>query len=168
MKQSLHSRTGWVLNLGVGLIDKCTKAAILWFCFVALAIPQFENKLLLFCYHSLRIFIMHLSSHTYPLRMSSFPTSFHTYTCTSGYNRATQIPSRRRKNLPCTCTVMALSVSTIPKLNRKSLAPSSALTPYSLPPPSSLLLYTKSDMVSCHSVSGMRLILVSQAYLAQA
>ena len=40
-------------------MDKCTKVAILWFSFVALAVPQFGNRLLLFCYHSIRLFIMH-------------------------------------------------------------------------------------------------------------
>ena len=32
--------------------DKCTKAAILWFCFVAHAVEQLGNNLPLFCYHS--------------------------------------------------------------------------------------------------------------------
>ena len=39
-------------------MDKCTKAAILWFCFLAHTVEQLGNKLLLFCYHSFRIFIM--------------------------------------------------------------------------------------------------------------
>ena len=38
--------------------DECTKVAILWFCFVAHAVEQLGNELLLFCYHSFRIFIM--------------------------------------------------------------------------------------------------------------
>ena len=41
-----------------GSFDKCTKVAILWFCFVAHAVEQLGNELPLFCYHSFRIFIM--------------------------------------------------------------------------------------------------------------
>ena len=50
---------GWTdQHLRAVPLDKCTKAAILWFCFVVHAVEQLGNKLLLFCYHSFRIFIM--------------------------------------------------------------------------------------------------------------
>ena len=43
----------------IGVIDKCTKVAILRFCFAAPPATHFWGKRLLSCYHSCRIFLMH-------------------------------------------------------------------------------------------------------------
>ena len=49
-----------LFTLALCYLDKCTKAAILRFCFVAHAVEQLGNNLPLFCYHSFRMFIMKL------------------------------------------------------------------------------------------------------------
>ena len=76
-------------------LDKCTKAAILRFCFAAPPVTQFWGKLLLSCYHSCRIFLIHIQStlfHLYSMdgfhalqscRFSQIQVCF-LHICTSG------------------------------------------------------------------------------------
>ena len=47
----------------ISCLDKLVSVYILWFCFFAVA--QLGNQLLLFCYHSFRIFIMHQQTFLY-------------------------------------------------------------------------------------------------------
>ena len=54
-----HTERLWIKTSSCDSYDKCTKVAILQFCFAAPPVTQFWGKLLLSCYHSCRIFLLH-------------------------------------------------------------------------------------------------------------